>query len=137
DVGTVPQHDAAQVRGGEGGDYLPRKALLAQERDISRVVDVSVGQKHIVDLPRRHRQLLVLIQVRSLLHPAVDEDPPPAGLQKMAAYGHLVGRADKSKLHLPQPLFVFIVSFYPGCGYEYFTISLFSLCMIFFSRREM
>ena len=136
DIKTRRCFCAELTTNGKGGDHLACKSLLAQKRDIARVVDVGMGQKHIVDLRRRHREFLILIQIRSLLHAAVNENPFPAGFQKVAAACHLVGRADKSKFHIPQPLFLFIVSFYSGCGYEYFTISLFSLCMIFFSSRD-
>ena len=60
---------------------------------MAAVVDVGVGQKHPVHLPRADGQGLVFIDILALLHPAVDEEVQPARLQQGTAAGHLVVRA--------------------------------------------
>ena len=64
-----------QFRREAGGEDLPLKALLDQQGDAAGVVDVGVGDEHIVDASLgakcRHR---VVSLVPALLQAAVDED---------------------------------------------------------------
>ena len=100
------------------------------------MVNMGVGEKNIVDIRCLHRDLLVLVEIRSLLHPAVHQDMLPAGFDHMAASGHFMVCSNKKKFHTQRPFLFFIVAPFPPDGYEYFTISRRSLCMIFFSSRE-
>ncbi len=53
-MGAVPQHDIAQVLGGIGAVYAAVKALLAQPGNISRVVDMGMGEQHRINSCRRN-----------------------------------------------------------------------------------
>ena len=99
DVGTVAEHDAAQIRRGVRGIHLPSEALGVQKGQQARVVDMGVGQQHVVDQPFVHRKGHVLERVHALLHAAVHQDIEPACLQKVAAPGYFMIRSDKCKFH--------------------------------------
>ena len=68
----------------------PAKAAVDEERQAPAVIEMTVGQEDRVDLGRieRERLLVELCDVVSLERPAVDEDPPPARLDPMAAARH-------------------------------------------------
>ena len=91
DVRRVPQHDFTQVTGRVGRVDLPPEPLLAQQRQVSRMVNVCVGQQHIVDLRRGEPRFRRLDLVPALPHPAVDQDVLSTRLQIMTAPRHLMG----------------------------------------------
>ena len=80
DVRGVAQHDAAEIAGRVGRADRAPEAQLCQQGKAAGVVDMRVGQQHIVDFPRRKGDLLMLIFIGALLHAAVDEDFLPARL---------------------------------------------------------
>ena len=94
-VGAVTQHDAAQVAGGKGADDLPPKTILEQQRQKPGMIDVCMGQQHIVNLTGRNRDLHVLKDILALFHTAVYQKPFSAGFHIMAAAGYLMIRPDK------------------------------------------
>ena len=111
DVRGVAQHDAAEVAGRVGRADRAAEAQLGQQGKAAGVVDVRVGQQHIVDFARREGDFLVLIFIGALLHAAVDQEFLPARLQIVTAAGDLVVRAQKRQLHNPN-LPISFFSFY-------------------------
>ena len=79
----------------------PAKAAVDEERQAPAVIEMTVGQEDRVDLGRieRKRLLVELCDVVSLERPAVDEDPPPARLDPMAAARHRERGARAEELH--------------------------------------
>ena len=67
------------------------------------MVDVRVGEKHVVDPAFGHGQRRVFVQVHALLHAVVHHDVLPRCLQKKPAARHLAGRAQKRQLHAMLP----------------------------------
>jgi hypothetical protein len=104
DVRTVAQHDVAQVVRGERGDDLSLKAVLVQDGEPSGMVDVRMRQKNEVNQMVRDGNILIHIDVLSLFHTAVNENVFSAGFQIVAASGHFVVGAYKSKFHIIPPL---------------------------------
>ena len=49
-LGGVPQHDGQQLGGEPGAVDIAREALLHQQGQAARVVDVGVGDHHVVDV---------------------------------------------------------------------------------------
>ena len=99
DVGAVAQHDVAEGAGGGGGVDGAAVALLVQQRELARVVDVGVGQQHKVQLRSPDRQGLVFKEILPLLHAAVHQALFIAHLDERAAAGDLMGRAEKCDFH--------------------------------------
>ena len=98
-VGAVAEHDIAEIRRGLCGVHRSPESVGVKGRQISRVVDVGVGQQHKVQLRRRHRNGFVFVDVGALLHAAVHQKLLSRRLQIIAAAGHLMGGAQKCKLH--------------------------------------
>ena len=107
DVRAVTQHNVAEIRCRECGKDLSLKSILRKPWQHSRVVNVRMGKEHIVNILLRDRQPRILIQIRSLLHTAVDQDIFPRRLEEMAASRNFMGRSDKSKFHSLTALFHF------------------------------
>ena len=63
------------------------------------MVDVSVRQKHKINLVGVDGELLILKDVFALFHAAVDETILAAALQKGATASHFVGCAQECHLH--------------------------------------
>ena len=89
----VPQHDAAQLHGGDGGVDPAPEAIVRQQRQKTGMVDMGMGDEHKVDLAGGYGQGLVLVHIFALLHAVVDEETLPRRFQHGAAAGHLVVRA--------------------------------------------
>ena len=89
----VPQHDAAQLHGGDGGVDPAPEAVVRQQRQKAGMVDMGMGDEHKVDLAGGYGQGLVLVHIFALLHAVVDEETLPCRFQHGAAAGHLVVRA--------------------------------------------
>ena len=79
------------------------------------MVDMGVSQQDKINVARRNRQFLVLVQIRPLLHSAVDQNVFSAGFQKMTTARHLVGCADTGKSHMHTP-FLFHCNMIYGAG---------------------
>ena len=99
DVGGVPQHDGHELSGEAGGQNAAIKALLGQQGQTARVVDVGVGHQHIVDVAGGKVQGVVVVLVPALLKAAVDQDLSAVDLQTVTAAGDRVGRAEECKFH--------------------------------------
>ena len=111
DVGRVLEHDGHQLAGQAGGKDLPLKALLDEQGDAAGVVDVRVGDDHIVDVIRRKVQHGVVSLVLALLQAAVDEDLLAADFHAVAAARDGLGRPEKGEFHVgfPPSFFQFLV----------------------------
>ena len=103
DMGTVLQHDIAQVAGGLRGKHVAPESLFVQKRKVSGVIDMGMGQQHKIDLPCRHRQFGVFEQVLPLFHTAVNEALFIPDFQQRHAAGHLMGGANKRDLQSKTP----------------------------------
>ena len=99
DVGRVAQHDVAQLHRGGAGIDRAAEALLPQQRQQARVVDVGVGQQHEVQLRRGDGDGLVFKEVAALLHAVVHQALLVAHLQIGTAPRDLMGGAEKRDLH--------------------------------------
>ena len=63
------------------------------------MINVRMGQKHIVNISRIHRNFLIFIDVRPLFHTTVYKYHLFAGLKHMTAACHLVIRTQKCQPH--------------------------------------
>ena len=102
-VGGVLEHDAHELGGEPGGENAALKAVFDEHGHPAGVVDVGVGDEHIVDAARGKGQGAVVHLVPALLQAAVDEDALAAYLQTMAAAGDALVSAEKTQLHGVRP----------------------------------
>ena len=99
DVGRVLEHHRHQLGGEAGGDNLPLEPLLDQQGDAAGVVNVGVGDDHIVNIVGGKVQHGIVPLVLALLQAAVNEDLPALHLQAVAAAGDGLGRPEKGEFH--------------------------------------
>ena len=112
DVGGVPQHDGQQLRRQPGAVDVAGKALLDQQGDAAGMVDVGMGDHHVVDVGGGEVQLGVVLLVPALLKTAVHQNLVPVGLYAVAAAGDRLGGAKKGQFHEKEPsVHMFIVHF--------------------------
>ena len=104
-VGRVPEHDVQQLGRQPGAVDIAPEALLHQQGDAPGVVDVGVGDYHVVDEGGGEVQLGVVPFVPALLKPAVHQQLAAVGLYTVAASGHRLGRAEKGQFHQKTPRF--------------------------------
>ena len=95
DMGTVHQHNGTEVRGFLRRVDAAPEPVLGQQRQKARMVNMGMGQQHIVQLRRAHGQTLIFKAVLALLHPAVHQAHDAAALHHGAGACHLMGRAQK------------------------------------------
>ena len=74
----VPQHDTAQLHGGDGGVDPAPEAVVRQQRQKTGMVDMGMGDEHKVDLAGGYGQGLVFVRILALLHAVVNEETLPA-----------------------------------------------------------
>ena len=91
-MGTVFQHNVAEIAGGLCGEYLPLKALRIDQWKQACVIDVGVGDKDVVHIGERDRKLRVLIHVHTLFHATVHQKLRFSTFQIMAASCYLMIR---------------------------------------------
>lgn len=104
-----------------GGENAALEAVFDEHGHPAGVVDVGVGDEHIVDAARGKGQGAVVHLVPALLQSAVDEDALAAYLQTMAAAGDALVSAEKLSF------MAFVLSSQKlGCPY----------CNTFSSRRQ-
>ena len=110
-MGRVLEHDGHQLPREAGGKDLPLKALLDEQGDAAGVVDVRVGDDHIVNVIGRKVQHGVVSLVLALLQAAVDEDLLAADFHAVAAARDGLGRPEKGEFHVgfPPSFFQFLV----------------------------
>jgi hypothetical protein len=73
-MGGVPEHDAHKLSGQASGEDAAVEALLHQKGQAAGVVDVGVGDEHIVDVIGSEVQLVLIVLILTLLQAAVDEN---------------------------------------------------------------
>ena len=95
----VLEHDVAQVAGGLRRVNLAAEALLIQQGQQPRVVQMRVRHEHEFQLRRRNGDGNVLKHVSALLHAAVHQSAVPCDLQHGAAAGDFMVCPDEGKLH--------------------------------------
>ena len=103
DVGGILEHDAHELSREPGGENTALEAVFDEHGHPAGVVDVGVGDEHIVDAARGKGQGAVVHLVPALLQSAVDEDALAAYLQTMAAAGDALVSAEKTQLHGVRP----------------------------------
>ena len=117
DVGRVLEHHRHQLGGEAGGDNLPLEPLLDQQGDAAGVVNVGVGDDHIVNIVGGKVQHGIVPLVLALLQAAVNEDLPALHLQAVAAAGDGLGRPEKGEFHGVSSLFA-LSRPGPGLGFR-------------------
>ena len=103
DVGTVLQHNGAEVGGLVRCVDAAPESVFRQQRQQAGVVNVGVGQQDKVQRSGRNRQTLVLKAVLSLLHAAVHQTQHAAALHHGTGACYLVGGSQKSQFHRAPP----------------------------------
>ncbi|MNN06522.1 hypothetical protein D3C81_1193140 [compost metagenome] len=101
-VGAVWQQDAAQLRGAHRAVHAPPKAVSHQQRQITAVVDVGMGQHHGVEPGRIQWQWVPVAQAQvlvSLEQPTIHQYPALAGIEQVLRAGDRIGRAEKLQVH--------------------------------------
>ena len=68
----VAQHNVAQIHCGVGGVDFTFKTTLYKQRNMTRMVDMRVGEKDIVNFARCNRKFNVFKYIFALFHTAVN-----------------------------------------------------------------
>ena len=100
----IEQHNLAQVCCGACRKNFSVKALRAEKRQKTRVVNVRVSHKDIIDVRGLRGKRHILPHIPPLLHSVIDQDFLSRRLEVMAASGHLVISSDKCKPHIKRLL---------------------------------
>ena len=113
-MSTVTKHDITEIAGSRCSVNWPSEPLGIGQGEISRMVDMSMGQQRKINFRQRHRDLLIFILIRPLFHTTVYKKLLSCRLQKVAASGHLMGGTYKSHSHKKTPfaVLVYIILFY-------------------------
>ena len=104
-MGTVTEHDAAQIRRCLGGKDLSTESSGIQKWQHAGMIHMGMGQENIVNLRLRHRKFRVLIHICPLLHAVVHQHMLSCCLQVVTAARYLVSCPDKHQFHGVVPLF--------------------------------
>ena len=102
-MGGVRQHDLQQLCGEPGRQDTAAKALPHQHGQTSAVIDVGVGNQHVVHGVGGKGQVAVINFIPPLLQAAVHQDLFPVALHAVAAAGDSLGRAEKGQFHRAPP----------------------------------
>ena len=110
----VSQHDVAELRRRLPREDAPAEALAHELRQVAGVVDVRVGEDHVVDLrgidwevPVLFERLLAVV----LVQPAVEQYPLAVRFYKMHGAGRRLRRSVESYSH------AMIIPKFTPCGY--------------------
>ena len=98
----VAEHYVAEVDGLASREDPSAKARLHELRQVAGVVDVRVGEDHVVDGLRIDRQVAVLLErllAMPLVESAVKQDALSARLDEVHGSGRRSGSAKKRDLH--------------------------------------
>ena len=110
DVGRIAEHDVQQFPGDTGAEDPAPEALLHQQRQAARMVNMGVGDNDIVDETWYKFQLTVAVIpfIFTLLQAAVNENLAAVAGDAVAAAGDGSRRAVKGQFHrvssFPAPL---------------------------------
>lgn len=108
-VGRVLKHHRQQLAGETCGKNLPLKPLFDQQRNPPRVVNVGMGDNHIVDIVGGKIKHGIVPLIPALLQAAVNENLLPPHLYTVAAAGDGFGRAEKGQFHGLPSLWIVIL----------------------------
>ena len=95
---AVAQQDLDQRRALGCAPHPTTKAVAHQPREVAAVVDVGMGDHHIVDgrgIDREGAPVPEPIGLQALEETTVDQGPPPAGVDEEPAAGHRAGCAEE------------------------------------------
>ena len=100
DVRRVAQHNAQKLPRQTGGHDAALIPQLDKQGQASRMVNVGMGDNHIVDFPRMKPELSIVDLVLALLQAAVNENALAAGIQTVTTAGDGLGRSVKCQFHI-------------------------------------
>ena len=135
DMGTVTEHNAAQIRSCVCGIHLPPEASRIQKWQQPGMIHVGMGQEHIIDPCLRNGQRYILKGIHPLLHTVIHQNMFLSHRKIVTAAGHFVVRPNKYQFHrlsllrflliviLPHYLFLSYHTF-PLMVHEYFKLFL-------------
>lgn len=83
----------------DSGIYFSVKAVFRKQGQLSGVVNMGVSQKNKIYRAGRNRELIVFVDVRSLLHTAVYQYFFTACLKQCTGACDFMGCAEKSQFH--------------------------------------
>ena len=112
-MGGVPEHDGQQLSGQAGCEDAAVKALLHQQGQTAGVVDMGVGDQHIIYVIGGEVQGIAVVFVLALLQAAVDENFFAVDLQAVTAAGDRVGPRRKMSVSWNSLLYIW----WKGCLY--------------------
>ena len=69
----ILEHDVTEFTGCLRREYLPPESVAIQQRQQSGMIDMRMRDKDIINRCRIHRNLLIHIQIRSLLHTTIHQ----------------------------------------------------------------
>ena len=98
DVCAVLQHDRAEIAGRFRGKHASAESLFIQQGQISRMVDMCMGQEHKIQFARIHGKFLIDKQILPLLHTAIHDSLFIADFQQCQTAGHFMSGAKKCYL---------------------------------------
>lgn len=100
DMAAVGQNKPAQICRCFCAKNPPAKPRPDQCRQISRMVQMSMGEQHSVDGVDTHRERFAIARpqlLEALEQPAIDQNAPPQGLDQIARSRHRPGGAKKAQ----------------------------------------
>ena len=103
---TVTKHDVTQVAGSICRINRSPESFCISQREIAGMVNVGMGQQCKIHLGQCHRNLLVFILIRPLLHSTVHQKLLPRRLQEITTSRNLMSRTYKSQFHKRTPFAV-------------------------------
>jgi len=95
-VSGVEHHQPGQFARGGGGDDLPAKTALDQQRQATAVIEMGVGQEQEIDgggFETERFRILLLEFASSLVEAAIDEYAATGALDEMTGAGDTAVRA--------------------------------------------
>jgi hypothetical protein len=106
-MGRIHEHELEQFAGGPGGVHGRLHPQLHRPRQPAGVIDVGVGQQHVVDRAQVEGRRLPVAQaqfLQALEQAAVHEDAALARLQQVAGTGDAACGAVERQSHATSPL---------------------------------
>ena len=102
DLRTVEQHDRSQIARRRGGIDRAAKSGFVQRREITRVIDVSVGKHNRINVFGFERKLPVFLErdlSLTLIEPTIEQDLFPVVVDQVHGPGHGLSSTPKLNFH--------------------------------------
>jgi len=102
DEGGIEEHGAAKVARGGGGEDGTLETAGGEVREVAGVVDVGVGEDNGVDFGGGEGEVFIALggfRAAALIHAAIEEEAPDAGLNLVHGAGDGARGAAESDLH--------------------------------------